>query len=538
MHNLQAELDVVILGGGLAGGTLAVQLLRADPKLKVLVVDRLPSPLREAAFKVGESCVEIGAHYLVNVLGLKDHIQSQHLQKFGFRYFLGDDRSAIESRLELGVNIHAPTATYQIDRGRLENHLRKEIIQLGGSFLAPAIVKDVEFSSGVMHLVTIDVDRETKFFNSRWVVDATGRNGFLKRRLKLQKKVTHNCNASWWRVKGRFDLSEWCTDPTWKSWENGIRSRWYSTNHLMGEGYWVWLIPLASGFTSVGIVADENFHPSHTISTYEKSLSWLREHEPQCAQHLDRQEIADFLFIKDYAYGCKQVFSGDRWALTGEAGVFLDPFYSPGSDFICISNTFITDFILRDKAGQDIEARVMLCDQIYLNMFEQFLLAYEDQYQLFGNAAVMPLKIVWDYAIYWSCVAPLIFEQKLVDLKLLVRLRDVLDQMSDVNQKMQGFFRKWATCDEPLTNGGRINFFRSEYFFDLNRQLSIPEPGEFCERFESKVQLLKALAVEIRDFARSRNFEDSIGNTTDWGEPKALIKGYLSDLGALIAVET
>ena len=31
----------------------------------------------------------------------------------------------------------------------------------------------------------------------------------------------------------------------------------------------------------------------------------------------------------------------------GEAGAFLDPFYSPGSDFIAISNTLSTDLITR-----------------------------------------------------------------------------------------------------------------------------------------------------------------------------------------------
>jgi hypothetical protein len=42
------------------------------------------------------------------------------------------------------------------------------------------------------------------------------------------------------------------------------------------------------------------------------------------------------------------VFSARRWALTGEAGLFLDPFYSPGTDFIAISNTYITELVARD----------------------------------------------------------------------------------------------------------------------------------------------------------------------------------------------
>lgn len=51
--------DVVILGGGLAGLSLANQLKLARPQTTVLVVDRRADPAPEAAFKVGESSVEI-----------------------------------------------------------------------------------------------------------------------------------------------------------------------------------------------------------------------------------------------------------------------------------------------------------------------------------------------------------------------------------------------------------------------------------------------------------------------------------------------
>ena len=60
--------------------------------------------------------------------------------------------------------------------------------------------------------------------------------------------------------------------------------RWLSTNHLMGKGYWVWLIPLGSGSTSIGIVADNDLHPFSRINRYERAIDWLREFEPQCAR--------------------------------------------------------------------------------------------------------------------------------------------------------------------------------------------------------------------------------------------------------------
>ena len=58
--------------------------------------------------------------------------------------------------------------------------------------------------------------------------------------------------------------------------------------------------------------------------------------------------------LQHFAHGCARVFSPDRWAMTGEAGVFTDPFYSPGSDFIAMGNDFITDLITRDLRGEDI----------------------------------------------------------------------------------------------------------------------------------------------------------------------------------------
>ena len=67
---------------------------------------------------------------------------------------------------------------------------------------------------------------------------------------------THGANACWFRVATRGSRST--TGPTTRPGRRACRpaQRWLSTNHLMGAGYWVWLIPLGSGSTSVGIVAD------------------------------------------------------------------------------------------------------------------------------------------------------------------------------------------------------------------------------------------------------------------------------------------
>lgn len=88
------DVDVFVAGGGLAGLTLARQLRRTDPTLRIAVAEKRSLPAPEAAHKVGESSVEIGAHYFEKVLDLSSHLRSGHLEKLGLRYHFpnGDNR--------------------------------------------------------------------------------------------------------------------------------------------------------------------------------------------------------------------------------------------------------------------------------------------------------------------------------------------------------------------------------------------------------------------------------------------------------------
>src|SRR5438270_1345940 len=97
------EYDVAILGGGLAGLTLAIQLKRVRPQTSVLVLEKREGPAPLAAFKVGESTVASGAHYFKDVVGLRDHLTEEHQPKCGLRFWMraGENEDLVQRR-ELG----------------------------------------------------------------------------------------------------------------------------------------------------------------------------------------------------------------------------------------------------------------------------------------------------------------------------------------------------------------------------------------------------------------------------------------------------
>ncbi|MDP6909077.1 MAG: NAD(P)-binding protein, partial [Flavobacteriales bacterium] len=77
--------DVVICGGGLAGLTLSYQLKQESPQITIAVIEKTVRPLPDATLKIGESSVEIGAHYFSDVLGLKSYLEEKQLPKLGLR---------------------------------------------------------------------------------------------------------------------------------------------------------------------------------------------------------------------------------------------------------------------------------------------------------------------------------------------------------------------------------------------------------------------------------------------------------------------
>jgi len=496
--------DVLIMGGGLAGLTLAIQLRRELPQASVHVLERRRHPVPHGAFKVGESTVEIGARYFADVLGLQEHLDAAQIRKFGFRFFFNEGSDDVAQCTELGVSKVLPTPSYQLDRGIFENFLAQHAAHLGATFEDGAVVRAIELSEAADHVVRYERDGVGHSVQARWVVDASGRAGLLKHKLNLQEDNAHDANAIWFRIGERIAIDDWCGDAAWID-RVQPRERWRSTNHLCGPGYWAWLIPLACGSHSVGIVADAHLHPLESINSFDKSMAWFAQHQPQLHRELDarRDKLQDFAFLRNFSYGCKQVFSAQRWALTGESGLFLDPFYSPGSDFIAIGNTYVVALVERDLRGASITREARLFDGLYFSFYRNMLTLYERQYPMFGHVQLMSLKVTWDYTFYWGVMCQFFFQRRLTDVRLFARMAGPIGACEALNREMQVLLRHAAAAIPSSSTVHFIDQQKLEWFVELNRGLRDElDEAALERRLHEHAALLQALAEEITAYVR------------------------------------
>lgn len=404
------EYDVVVLGGALSGAATATLLRRWNPGLRVLIVERTEKLGR----RVGEATVEVSAYFMGRVLGLTRYLNESHLVKQGLRFwFKNDEVQQLDEASELGAKYQVRLPSYQLDRATFDEEVLRRAVAEGAHLLRPAVVRNVTLTAGGQQVTEVKQGDVTRYFKSRWVVDASGVAAFLARKNGWwQRNEEHPTAAVWarWRNLKDWDGLELAQKyPTWAKGIYGIRGT--ATNHIIGDGWWSWWIPLKGGDTSVGVVFDQRlveWNHDDSVPLAERLKAFLLQH-PVAREILQdaNYDKNDVHFRRHLAY-YSTTFAGDGFVLVGDAAAFIDPFYSPGMDWISFTATSAAHLITQQRQGGDVAELVAQFNRDFTTCHRRwFRSVYKDKYHYVGEWDLMSLAFRLDLSLYyWGVVEP------------------------------------------------------------------------------------------------------------------------------------
>jgi flavin-dependent dehydrogenase len=398
--------DVAVVGGAFSGAATALLLKRSMPQLRIVIVERT----EEFDRKVGESTTEVSSCFLTRVLGLTNYLGHHQLPKQGLRmWFNRKADDAFDACTEIGARYNSRMAGFQVDRATLDEHILATAVAEGCELWRPARVTGIELGGANRNVLTVKMGETVRELTAKWVVDASGRAAVLARKLGHFSALTeHPTNTLWARYTGVGDWDGHELRKKFPKWAEATRTaRGWATNHLVGLGWWVWIIPLKGGDVSIGLVYDARlYRPPEGGSIGERVLAHCREHPVGRELFANARAIeGDQRAFSQLPYSVHEV-AGDGWACVGDASGFLDPLYSPGLDFCSFTAASVADLIGKQlgtmppsseetkRELEDYNRRFRFC---FRSWFECI---YRDKYFYLGDSELMAAAFLMDIATY------------------------------------------------------------------------------------------------------------------------------------------
>jgi flavin-dependent dehydrogenase len=407
-QSVAEEYDVVVLGGALSGAATATLLMRQNPGLRLLIVERTEKLTR----RVGEATVEVSAFFMGRVLGLTRYLNENHIAKQGLRFwFRNDDVESIDQASELGAKYQVRLPSYQLDRASFDEEVLRRAGLAGAQILRPATIKSVQLVAGGQQVIELKQGESSHTVKARWVVDASGVAALLARKNGWWvRNNEHPTAAAWSRWRGLKDwdgleLSQ--KYPEWAQVIHGIRGT--ATNHIIGDGWWSWWIPLKGGDTSVGVVFDQRIVDwPEGGKVADRLKDFLMEHP------VAREILADATYDEEDVHWRRNLayysttFAGDGFVLVGDAAAFMDPFYSPGMDWISFTTSSAANLITQQRKGEPMADHLVKYNRDFSVCHRRwFESVYKDKYHYMGEFDLMSLAFRLDLSLYyWGVVMP------------------------------------------------------------------------------------------------------------------------------------
>ena len=328
---MDESFDAVVIGGGPAGSTVATLASQEGRRICVLERERFPR------FHVGESLLPCN-NLLFERLGLlaQLHDQAVHIRKYGATFLDATGERRQTYRFDDALKPDHPYA-FQVERAGFDQMLLTRSREVGADvregWRAAELLRD---GGRVVGVKANAPDGQAHDIGASLVVDASGRDTFIASLQRLREPHPELRKACVW---AHFDGIE--REPGEDA--GNIRI-------VAFEDGWAWVIPFASGRTSVGFVLHGRCFRDRTGDIE----SFWRERlcrAPALAEIMEPAErVCDFQTVSTVAYTTRQ-WAGDGWVVAGDSAIFLDPVFSTGVLLAMTAGALVADVIAAEAGS-------------------------------------------------------------------------------------------------------------------------------------------------------------------------------------------
>ena len=328
------------MGGGPAGSTVAA--LVAEQGFRVGLLEREKSP----PFKVGESLVPY-TYGTFERLGLVERFKKSHFQrKHSVQFFSASGKGSAPFYFS-ETDPHERSTTWQVRRSEFDGLLLERAVELGVQFRHGVQVRDVVFEGEqAVGVRAQDATGAVAEIPARVVVDATGRNALLARKLGLRVAEPNLKKVS---IFSHFRGARR---------DAGIDEGATLIMHTRNRDSWFWYIPLAGDVVSVGVVGDLEYLLGRGGDAQVRFEAEIRNCPALEERVAGAEQVLPVRVVQDFSY-CAEQIAGDGWVLVGDAFAFLDPIYSTGVLLALKSGELAADTICHGLTKGDISGAAL-----------------------------------------------------------------------------------------------------------------------------------------------------------------------------------